>query len=652
MSFSRRNFLKAAGTGIALTAVGSEAVLTVAAAPLALPAPMMKEKAAFLINGKLHAAEYEARTTLWEVIAMKAGLTGTNRSCNRASCGACSVLVDGTPVYSCHTLATEAAGKKILTIEGVGDEKNLHPLQRIGHTRVAADCGFCTAGWVVTAKALLDKNLNPSEADVKAALAGHICRCASYSAIIRTVMDSAAVLRGDKIKIEPAPDSIIQIKQPMVRNYSTNGGHLPGDELLEGSQKTPTKKWQGYPPENLNVLGKLLPPLPEVSVPRFTGKAQYASRVWFPDLLYARFLTCPHPHARIKNLDTAAAEKMPGVKYILTYKNAPKANGSISVSTVGRIVGGPAPAGFRSVPEALPQELNLQGEVVAIVAAETEDLAQDAADAIHVEYDVLPFASTLKDAMASDAPDLRGGKGNLLRPPNAPQNFPNATWAEQQGDLAKGFAEADVVKEFTYQFAGAVSVPMQPSGSVAKWDGDKLTFWGMGQGIYPVRAVLAAALGIDASKIRFINKYNGSTFGAARLAAERFYPLIAHLAKVTGRPVKVMLPKDQELAQLQIKPETITKFKVGARKDGRITAIEHEVYVSVGDLESGGHASAPGNATNQLELYTSLVPNWRSIWCAYRTNAPRPGPSRSYYQQETKWSWESMMDEMAEARRP
>ena len=190
---------------------------------------------------------------------------------------------------------------------------------------------------------------------------------------------------------------------------------------------------------------------------------------------------------------------------------------------------------------------------------------------------------------------------------------------------------------------------MQPSGSVAKWEGDHLTFWGMGQGIYPVRAVLADALGMDPAKIRFINKWNGSTFGAARLAAERYYPLIAHLAKVTGRPVKIMLPKDQELAQLQIKPETITHFKVGAMKDGRIVALEHTVYVSVGDLEIGGHASNPGNATNQLELYTSLVPHWRSLWCAYRTNAPRPGPSRSYYQQETKWSWESMMDEMAEA---
>src|SRR5438128_8641005 len=124
--------------------------------------------------------------------------------------------------------------------------------------------------------------------------------------------------------------------------------------------------------------------------------------------------------------------------------------------------------------------------------------------------------------MAPNAPDLGGGKGNLLRPANAPKKYPNATWADEQGDIAQGFAEAEMIKEFTYRFAGAVSVPMQPSGSVAKWDGDRLTMWGMGQGIYPVRASLAAALGMDVSKVRLINKWNGSTFGAARMAAERF----------------------------------------------------------------------------------------------------------------------------------
>ena len=199
MNYSRRNFLKAAGAGIALTAVGEEAILAAVASPspLALPMPMTKEKATFIINGRPLAAEYEARTTLWEVIAVKLGLTGTTRSCNRASCGACSVLIDGTPFYSCHTLAMEAAGKKIFTIEGLGDEKNLHPLQRVGYLYMAADCGFCTAGWSVTAKALLDKNLNPSEDEVKSALSGHICRCAAYPGIVRTVVDTAAVLRGE-----------------------------------------------------------------------------------------------------------------------------------------------------------------------------------------------------------------------------------------------------------------------------------------------------------------------------------------------------------------------------------------------------------------------------------------------------------------------
>ena len=276
MSYSRRDFLKAAGSGVVLTAVtagtscGRRSLFRLPSSCLA--APFANEKASFIVNGKTYAAEYEARTTLWEVISMKLGLTGTNRSCNRASCGACSVLVDGTPFYSCHTLATEAVGKKILTIEGMGDEKNLHPLQRIGHTRVAADCGFCTAGWVVTAKGLLDKNPNPNEDQVKAALAGHICRCSAYPNIIRAVMDSAAVLRGSKMTNRTRTGFHRSDQDADGAGLLDHRRALSGQRSVEGASKTVTKKWQGYPPENLKVLGKPLPPLPEVSIPRFTGK--------------------------------------------------------------------------------------------------------------------------------------------------------------------------------------------------------------------------------------------------------------------------------------------------------------------------------------------------------------------------------------------
>ena len=383
---------------------------------------------------------------------MKLGLTGTNRSCNRASCGACSVLVDGTPFYSCHTLATEAVGRKILTIEGMGDEKNLHPLQRIGHTRVAADCGFCTAGWIVTAKGLLDKNPNPNVDQVKAALAGHICRCSAYPNIIRAVVDSAAVLRGNKIQIEPEPDSIVRIKMPMVRDYSTTGGHLPGNEVVEGASKTVTKKWQGYPPENLKVLGKPLPPLPEVSIPRFTGKAQYASRVWFPDLLYVKFLTSPHPHARIVNVDTSAAEKMPGVHYILTYKNAPK-------------LLRPNVARGRVLPEPCRGELNLQGEDVALVAADTEDLAQDAADAIKVEYEVLPFASRLQDSMAPGCARSGARKWKSIRHADSPKDFPRPPGRISAATSTRGSRKRTSSKSSPTTSLGAYRFPCSPAAA-------------------------------------------------------------------------------------------------------------------------------------------------------------------------------------------
>src|SRR6266403_5846487 len=127
-----------------------------------------------------------------------------------------------------------------------------------------------------------------------------------------------------KTRIEPKPHSVIVINQPMVRNFSTGGGHLPGDTLVEGDAKIVTKKWQGYPPENLNIVGKPTPPLPEVAIPRYTGKAEYATRIQFPNMLFAKLLTSPHPHARVRKLDAAKAQQMPGVAYILTRENSPK----------------------------------------------------------------------------------------------------------------------------------------------------------------------------------------------------------------------------------------------------------------------------------------------------------------------------------------
>ena len=124
--------------------------------------------------------------------------------------------------------------------------------------------------------------------------------------------------QSPKPKIVPHLRDVIIVNQPMVRDFSTGGGHGPEDALVEGDEKIVTKKWQGYPPQNLNLIGKPRPPMPEVAIPRFTGKAEYATRVQFPNMLHAVLLTSPHPRARIAKIDTARAEKMPGVAAIVS----------------------------------------------------------------------------------------------------------------------------------------------------------------------------------------------------------------------------------------------------------------------------------------------------------------------------------------------
>lgn len=127
-----------------------------------------------------------------------------------------------------------------------------------------------------------------------------------------------------KQKIVAEPENCIIIDQPMVRNFSTGGGHGPEDTLVEGDEKFVTRKWQGYPPQNLNLIGKPHTAMPEVGIPRLTGKAEYTTRILLPNTLQVKMLTSPHPRSRVKTLDVSKAEKTPGVAYILTAQNAPK----------------------------------------------------------------------------------------------------------------------------------------------------------------------------------------------------------------------------------------------------------------------------------------------------------------------------------------
>jgi CO/xanthine dehydrogenase Mo-binding subunit len=425
-------------------------------------------------------------------------------------------------------------------------------------------------------------------------------------------------------KIEPSLEETKIITQPMVRNFSTGGGHGPSDVLVEGDGRIVTRKWQGFPPENLAIIGKPQPPLREVVEPRYRGTAEFSTRIRLPGMLYVKFLRSPYPRAAIRRLDTEAAEKMPGVHHILTYRNAPKA-----------------------IP--LHIELMLQGDIVAMVAAESEDQAEDAVEAIAVDYLDLPSVADVATAESGNAPDLREGRGNLIQlPKDSPNYDPKSSGRWHHGDVDKGFAESDKVREFTYYFGGGRIVPMQPFSGVARWEGDKLTFWGHGQDIYPSREYLAGLLGIDKNNVHYINKWNGGTFGGYGVRNTPFWGLVAHLAKVTGRPVKAMLTKAEELYHISHKPETISKFKVGLTKEGRIHAFRYEIHLVAGLVEAPPQHVAGEVCKNQVELYTARVPHWEAVTYAYKSNTPMIGCNRSCTQQEVKWAFENLADELAE----
>jgi carbon-monoxide dehydrogenase small subunit len=160
--------------------------------------PQPSHNIALQINGREYRLNVDSNWTLNDVLRNRLDLTGTKRACDYGGCGSCTVLMDGVDVYSCSILAVEAEGKAILTIEGLGTKQNLHPLQERFALLYAAQCGWCTPGMIMSAKALLDRNPKPTEGEVRAALSGVLCRCTGYTSIVNAVLEAASVMRGER----------------------------------------------------------------------------------------------------------------------------------------------------------------------------------------------------------------------------------------------------------------------------------------------------------------------------------------------------------------------------------------------------------------------------------------------------------------------
>jgi carbon-monoxide dehydrogenase small subunit len=158
----------------------------------------MKQEIELKVNGELFRIKVETRRTLLEVLRETLGLTGTKEMCNKGDCGGCTVMIDGKPVLSCLTLAIEAQGKDILTIEGLAKGYELHPIQQAFVDHGAIQCGYCSPGFIMSAKALLDRNPNPTEDEIKEGISNNICRCTGYVQIVEAIQAAAEMMGGKR----------------------------------------------------------------------------------------------------------------------------------------------------------------------------------------------------------------------------------------------------------------------------------------------------------------------------------------------------------------------------------------------------------------------------------------------------------------------
>jgi len=194
--FSRRGFIQGAGVGGGALSTG---ILQTESQAQTTAGVISGETAITLqINGQPHKTTVEPRMTLLDVMRNQLDLTAAKRVCDRGTCGACTVIVDGKAMYSCTVLAIDAQGKKIETLEGIAQGRNPHPLSAAFVENDAQQCGYCTPGFVVASKAFLDRNPNPTFEQVKEGLGGNLCRCGTYVGIRKAVLEAAAKLRGGR----------------------------------------------------------------------------------------------------------------------------------------------------------------------------------------------------------------------------------------------------------------------------------------------------------------------------------------------------------------------------------------------------------------------------------------------------------------------
>lgn len=590
-----------------------------------------------ILNGKNKTLTCDDGESLFRLLRRE-GLYSVRYGSDSGETGASAILLDGRLVASDIMLAAQADGHKIETVESLSDGINLHPIQRAFIQNGAIQSGYSTPAMILAAKALLDKNPNPSEAEVRDALSGVLDRETGYVKPVQAILAAAAIMRGEEPDIDP-PNVLTPI------DYDPGTGGPEDEEIPSGGLApeigsagiatlpvTPTTTRVSSNIPETSVVGK---PEPKVDALKLAkGNPAFVDDMSMRGMLFAKLLTSPHAHARILDINDSEAVAMSGVHAVIHYKNIPR----VLYASGGQTYPNPPPYDQVS----FDNKVRHVGDRVAAVAAESIEIAEEALRRIRVEYEVLPAVFDELDAIKEGAPVIHDEE-DAIEIHDAANNIVHHIEA-QVGDVEKGLAEADHIFEHTYRVHQVQQCPIEPHIAISYWDSDeRLVIRTSTQVPFHVRRMVAPLLGLPVKRIRVIKPRIGGGFGAKQEML--IEDIVGHLTIKTGRPVRLELTRKEEFISSRTRhPQTIT-FKSGVSDDEYLTAQKMEVVGNTGAY--GTHGLTVQTVTGTRGLSTYNCPNKQFDCKVVYTNIPVPGAYRGYGAPQAHFALESHMEEIA-----
>ncbi|MBQ7529454.1 molybdopterin-dependent oxidoreductase Mo/Fe-S-binding subunit [bacterium] len=558
-------------------------------------------KITFTLNGRTKKVDIEPRERA-DAFLRRIGVLSIRNGCNgEGTCGACSIRFNGRLVNSCILLAAQLDGQNVCTVEYYSKQRTLSAIQSALVDIGVVQCGYCTPAIVCCIEELLEEHPNPTDEQIRDAMSGIFCRCTGYQQFYKAIRLAVERKADPNFKCEFAPTYV----------------------------------------EDYRVVGR---PAPKIDAPKLArGQKAFVEDMVEPGACVLHMMRSPHAHAYIKSIDTSEALKVPGVVYILTHENCP----STHYNQAGQ--GFPEPSPYDR--KLIGDKVRHVGDRVAAIVAEDMDAALEAEKKIKVEYEVLPFVLTVDEAKAPGAPIVHNAKVSYVV--GAPDNLeeynknvdprdgeviyqfpihgdPHRNLAASVhagiGDVEKGFAEADTIVDNWYDCCQIQCTPVEPHIVYTHMDGDRLIIHASTQVPWHLRRITASIIGTSQNNIRVIKERVGGGFGAKQdIVLEE---LCGYLTWVTGRAIYQRFTREEEFIASRTRHLAKVRCKVGAKKDGTITAIYMDVQANTGPY--GSHClTVPMNACSKsLPLFD--CPNMAFNVDTWYSNTATTGAYQGY----------------------